>query len=239
MLRRVARYVAGRLLPRRAYTVRLGPLKGAKFVLGALSGEGGGSSVYVGGVEPEQTSAFVEAIRPGSAFFDIGANVGYYTVLASRLVGGDGRVIAFEPVPRNLEFLRRHLELNCLANVTVVPMAVSDNCGTAGFSLGLDTAMGHIGEDGEITVETTTLDHMVDQLGCGPDVVKIDVEGSEIEVLTGAAETLRTHKPMIFLSTHSNKLREDCLAHLRGLGYSVEPLIAGDDPHEFIAKHIG
>lgn len=239
ILRRFARFVTGRLLPRRAYRVKLGPLKGARFVLGSLSGEGGGASVYLGGVEPEQTAAFVAAIRAAAVFFDIGANVGYYTILASRLAGPTGCVVAFEPVPRNLEFLRLHREMNDAANVTIMPVALSDRAGKAKFSLGPNNAMGHIGEGGELTVDTMTLDDAVIELGVGPDILKIDVEGSERDLLEGAKNTLRRYRPMIFLSTHSDELRSWCLEQLRELGYEVEPLIVGDDPHEFIAKHAG
>ncbi|MEQ1645315.1 MAG: FkbM family methyltransferase [Pyrinomonadaceae bacterium] len=237
MLRRVARFISGRLLPRRAYTVLRGPMKGSRFILGSLSGEGGGASVYFGEMEPEQTAAMAEVIRPGSVFFDIGANVGYYTVLASRLVGEAGNVVAFEPVPRNIEFLRQHIELNSAANVILKPLAVSDRQGTVRFSLGPDSAMGHIGEDGELEVATTTLDDVVSELGITPDVMKIDVEGAEREVFRGAARMFETARPVIFLSTHSDELRAWCLEHLRGLGYAVRPLIAGEDGHEFVATH--
>jgi len=79
LVRASARFVFGKLLPRWAYPVIRGPLKGAKFILGTLSGEGGGATVYFNMSEPEQTSAFVGALKPGQVLFDIGANVGYYT----------------------------------------------------------------------------------------------------------------------------------------------------------------
>ncbi|MBK9527721.1 MAG: FkbM family methyltransferase [Acidobacteria bacterium] len=241
MLRRVARFISGRLLPRRAYTVLRGPMKGSRFILGSLSGEGGGASVYLGEMEPEQTATMAEAMRPGNVFFDIGANVGYYTILASRLVGEAGKVVAFEPVPRNIEFLRQHIEINTAANVILRPQAVSGTKGTVRFSLGPDSAMGHIGVadegDGELEVETTTLDDVVSELGIAPDVMKIDVEGAEREVFLGAARMFETARPVIFLSTHSDELRAWCLEHLRGLGYAVRPLIAGEDGHEFVATH--
>ena len=89
-----------------------GPLKGAKFILGTLSGSGGGASVYFGMTEPEQTSAFVATLKNGQVFFDVGANVGYCTILGSRIVGSRGRVLAFEPAIRNVTYLYRHSILN-------------------------------------------------------------------------------------------------------------------------------
>ncbi len=237
ILRRVARFVSGRLMPRRAYRVRRGPLKGARFILGSLSGEGGGASVYVGEMEPEQTAAMAWAIKAGGVFFDIGANVGYYTILASRLVGSGGKVVAFEPLPRNIEFLRQHIDLNAAANVTLKPFAVSEKKGIVRFALGPDSAMGHIGDEGELEVATTTIDDIVSELDITPDVMKIDVEGAEREVFLGAASMFETAKPVIFLSTHSDELRGWCLEHLRGLGYKIKPLIGGEDGHEFVATH--
>jgi FkbM family methyltransferase len=236
MLRRIARFISGRILPRRPYRVLKGPMRGARFVLGSLSGEGGGASVYFGEMEREQTAAMAEEIRPAGFFFDIGANVGYYTILASRLVGPAGKVVAFEPVPRNIDFLRQHIELNGATNVVLMPVAVSDSKGTVRFALGPDSAMGHIGEGGELAVETTTIDDVTDELGVTPDVMKIDVEGAEREVLLGAAKMFERARPVIFLSTHSDELRTWCVGYLKQLGYAVTPLTGGEDGHEFVAK---
>src|ERR1017187_7151866 len=124
-LHSATRFVSGRLLPRIAYPVMRGPLAGMKFILGAPAGEGGGASVFFGTVEPEQTKVLTETLSAGDVFFDIGANIGYYSLLAGRLVGPRGVVVAVEPVVRNLSFLYRHLELNRLRNVRVIPAACS------------------------------------------------------------------------------------------------------------------
>lgn len=230
-LRRFARFVSGKLLPRRPYRVLMGPLKGSRFVLGSMSGEGGGASVYFGEMEPEQTAAMTAMIKPGDVLFDIGANVGYYSILASRLVGENGRVVAFEPLPRNVDFLERHIELNDAGNVTVQRLALSDKRGMSRFTTGQNSAMGHIGKDGELEVETVSLDEVVAELGITPDVIKMDVEGSEMDVFRGGEETLKRAKPSIFLSTHSDELRTSCLSFLQGLGYKVQTI----DVHEFLA----
>ena len=75
------------------------------------------------------------------------------------------------------------------------------------------------------------MDHM-------PDVLKIDVEGAELAVLQGGMEILKRRKPTIFLSTHSIELRESCLNLLKEIGYKAEPLVSGNDPHEFLLKAI-
>lgn len=220
-----------------AYPVLRGRLRGARFVLGTLEGAGGGGSVYFDLVEPEQTAIFAENLNPGDVFFDVGANVGYYTVFGSRLVGSRGQVIAFEPVVRNLSHLYRHIIINDLQNVSVIPSACSDEISLAAFSAGQNTAMGHLAETNETEknesnknltlVSTVTLDSIAEKLTIVPNVVKIDVEGAELSVLRGAENIVLPAKPKIFLSLHSNILRTKCLAYLKEFGYRFEPL--GDD----------
>jgi FkbM family methyltransferase len=241
-LRKAGRAVAGRLLPRIAYPVLAGPLRGARFVLGALAGEGGGASVYVNQLERHQTAALASALRPGHLFFDIGANVGYYTVLGSRLVGPSGSVVAFEPDLRNLVFLRRHLALNGCRNTSVVTAACSDAPGLASFSAGENCATGHLARDSARAsgrafslVPTTRVDDVVERLGAAPDVVKIDVEGAELDVLHGAEAALKAKHPRLFLSVHSDELRSGCLGYLGKFGYRADPLVPDEiAPTEYL-----
>ncbi|MEO6654763.1 MAG: FkbM family methyltransferase [Pyrinomonadaceae bacterium] len=239
--RKLGRVIFGKMLPRRPYRVLIGPLRGARFVLGSMAGEGGGATVYFNKVESEQTAAIQRELSPGKTFFDLGANVGYYSILASRLVGRGGHVAAFEPVVRNLSFLQRHIELNDAENVQVLPFAVSSEAGILSFSTGSNSGMGSLdfdGGNGKMLVPTVTLDEIAERLKLTPDVLKIDVEGAEVEVFRGATRILNTARPTIFLSTHSTDLREQCLAHLRDTGYTVESLLDSDDPHEFLAKYL-
>lgn len=241
VFRKTGRLVFGKILPKMAYPVVVGPLKGARFILGSLSGEGGGASVYFNRMEPEQTAAMVQEIRPGQTFFDIGANVGYYSILASRLVGPAGKIAAFEPLVRNLSYLHRHVELNRADNIRLLPFALSSENTILSFSTGPNSAMGHLelNGGGDVLVPTVTLDEIAERLGLIPDVMKMDVEGAEMEVFRGAERILSEARPTIFLSTHSPELREQCLALLKDYGYSVESLIKTDDPHEFLAKQNG
>lgn len=247
LIRAIARIVFGKLLPRMPYPVIRGPLKGAKFILGTSSGECGGASVYFNMSEPEQTSAFVDTLKNGQVFFDIGANVGYYTILGARIVGSQGKVLAFEPVIRNLAYLYQHTVLNKTSNVTIISAACSDTLSLTTFSAGLNFATGHVTNNIHLKnganeplfpVPTVTVDAIVQQLGVSPDVIKIDVEGAEFSVLRGAQSTLRKAKSKIFLSTHSDMLRTTCLEYLRGLGYTFEVLSQEkNSPSEFLAKY--
>jgi FkbM family methyltransferase len=249
VLKSFIRYIAGTLLPKIHYPVIRGPLKGSYFRLGALAGQGGGASVYIGGVEPEQTSTLLSLLRPSDIFFDIGANVGYYTILSSRLVGPSGKVVAIEPVIRNLLHLYDHVKKNNAQNVEIIPAVCAERQGFISFQLGSNSATGKIANLDRSAPSTeyqnltfvcaTTVDTIIQQTSYIPTVVKIDVEGAERYVLEGAKILLATSKPTILLSVHSEKLRDDCLEYLSGFGYIFECL--GDDNSaamEFVARPV-
>lgn len=230
---------AARLLPKAPYPVLAGPLKGARFILGSFAGASGGASVFLNLSEQEQLSAFARIVKPGYTVFDIGANVGLYTILASKLVGGGGRVAAFEPLPRNIEYLEKHLALNEADNVRIFGVACSNETGEATLHLGSNCAVGRLYPPGgeQLAVETIRIDDLSEQEGFKPDVLKIDVEGAEIDVLRGGERVIRENRPAIFLSTHSPELRSGSKAILEDLGYSVSPLHTPEDPYEFLAVH--
>jgi FkbM family methyltransferase len=232
ILRSTAEILFGKILPRLPYSVIKGPLKGLKFILGSLSGKGGGGTVYFGLIEPMQTRSFVKTLKNGDILFDVGANVGYYTALGSKIVGSGGEVYSFEPLVRNISYLYRHVEINKLKNVNIIPCACSDSFAIVNFVQENNTAMGHI-EDNKIsdaydmkitTVLSITLDEVASKLGIKPSVLKIDVEGAELAVLHGAESIISNFKPFIFLSVHSDLLRTECLNYLSKFGYSFEPL---------------
>jgi FkbM family methyltransferase len=181
-----------------------------------------------GTYEREQTALFEQMLDPGDTVLDVGANVGYYTLLASVLVGGGGRVHAFEPEPRNAGFLRRHVQINGRGNVHVVQAAVSDVAGTARFDFGSGTGTGRLAQSGALEVRTVRLDDYCAEHGLAPAAIKIDVEGAEMSVLQGARETLRRHLPVLFLSTHGAAVHRACLGFLRGAGYEPRPILGSD-----------
>src|SRR5713226_8570232 len=117
-----------RLLPTELVVpVLRGPLRGSKWIVGSsLHGW------WLGSFEHKKQTRIASALKPGSIFYDIGANAGFYSLLAARLVS-PGKVYAFEPLPRNVSYLQRHLELNETSNVEVLDLAVSDQVGTAFF----------------------------------------------------------------------------------------------------------
>ncbi|MGE5802056.1 MAG: FkbM family methyltransferase [Gemmatimonadota bacterium] len=223
-IRPLMRWLGGRVLPPLAYPVVRGPLRGKRFILRAAAGAGGGASVYINGVEPRTMKALLAILGPAQIVFDIGANIGYYTLLASQQVGPSGRVLAFEPLVRNLAYLHRHCVLNHAHNVTIVPVACAEESSIERFAVGADCATGHLssestGHRGTLIVATTAVDDVVSETGLTPDVMKVDVEGAEERVLLGAAKTLSRARPVLLLSTHSPSLRRACTDYLLRLGY--------------------
>ncbi len=209
------------LVPRNLTTrIWQGPLQGKKWVVGAST-----HGCWLGSYEFDKQELIAEAVKNGSVFFDIGAHVGFYTLLASSLVGGAGKVYAFEPLPRNLSFLKKHLKLNDVRNVTVFEAAVAASPGQAQFSEAANSSMGKLSEEGAIKVELVSLD---DLLATGkiasPDYMKIDVEGAELSVLQGARGILANSAPMIFLATHGSEVHSQCISFLQSLGYTCRAI---------------
>ena len=155
--------------------------------------------IYSGVYEPFETEWLKRLLRPGMTFVDVGANVGYYTWLAARLVGPTGRVVAFEPGPYAFERLQRVVENNGIENVECQQFAVSDRAGTAPLYVP-PIAEGNYNPSltpympGMVPVEVPVdrFDDLVARLRVGRvDVMKVDVEGHELSVFRGAAGAIR------------------------------------------------
>lgn len=201
-----------------------GRLRGKKWIIGSSNIECG-----LGSYEYEKRILFEKMISKSSVVYDIGAHVGFYTLLASELVGREGKVIAFEPVPRNLKYLKRHLVINHCTNVIVIEAAVSDKFGISFFSENPCSMIGHLSEEGNLMVKTVSIDELIKRdMIPAPDYIKIDIEGAEMLALKGAKSTLSNFSPKIFLATHSPKIHLDCCNFLTSFGYKLKPVVGND-----------
>jgi FkbM family methyltransferase len=181
-----------------------GPLKGMRWIVGSQT-----HGMWLGTYEFSKQLAIKRYFKPSQVFYDIGANVGYYSLLASRNVGITGLVVAFEPLPRNIEYLSRHVRINKLTNILIIPEALSDHSGKDRFSYNNDTSSCHITPGGNLEVTVTTLDKLLkEQLIFPPNIIKVDIEGDEINFLKGAVDTLIVYRPLIFMAIHSLQLFE-------------------------------
>ncbi|MGC2526754.1 MAG: FkbM family methyltransferase [Candidatus Acidiferrum sp.] len=173
----------------------------------------------------------------GGVFYDIGANVGFYSLLASNLID-PGKVFAFEPLPVNISYLRRHLELNRRRNVEVLEIAISDLEGEACFEEEATGSMGRLADQGKLCVRTSTLDALLQaQKIPPPDYIKMDIEGEELRALLGAADCFRKYKPNLYLATHGREVHQDCCRLLRSWQFDIEAVREqSDDRAELFAK---
>jgi FkbM family methyltransferase len=150
--------------------------------------------VMTGLFDKGTTKLFRNLIKEGMVVLDIGANIGYYSLVSAQLAGESGKVFAFEPEPNNYTLLTKNIEANGFRNIVPVQKAVSNKTGKGVLSLSKETdlhSMHESNENGAIEVETTTVDDYIKNINCRIDLVKIDVEGWEMRVLEGMMETIR------------------------------------------------
>lgn len=177
-----------------------------------------------GGAHNASFTACIELCRDRRCVLDVGAHIGLVALPASRMLQATGCLFAFEPAAGNLHYLRDHVELNRINNVEVLDLLVgAEEQDAVPFfeqsgDSGLNSLMPRSG-DGRF-VETVrrqvSIDSFCRERGLKPDLIKIDVEGAEVQVLEGARQTLSAARPLIVLSVHPRQLRD--------LGESVEKL---------------
>jgi FkbM family methyltransferase len=188
--------------------------------------------------EPEETAAFLAHVREGMCVFDVGANIGYYTLLAARAAGASGRIYAFEPEPRNYSLLARNVAENGFSNVRLFDAAVSNRAGSATLHLDDANFGAHSFEAGSIRtssgrsveVEALALDGFLEEardFSAGV-LVKVDVQGAEALVVEGGRRLLGLPRVTVILEFWPEALERASadparlLADLEDLGYSFE-----------------
>lgn len=191
----------------------------------------------LGTTEPAVQDALQRLVKPGAVAYDIGANVGFFTVLLGRLVGPTGAVAAFEPLPDTATALRHNAALNGFGHVTVFAHAVGRAPGTVKLALREESTWAKLAD---ATTTGPTLDVTMvavdDLVEAGtirpPSLVKIDVEGAELEVIEGMRRTLLQYRPVVLCEMHGKNVAYAAL--MEELGYTVSalesPLPLGDAP---------
>jgi FkbM family methyltransferase len=192
----------------------------------------------LGSAEPSVQLALERIIRPGMTVFDIGANVGFFTVIAARLVGDGGTVVAFEPLPENVAAIHHNVELNGFGSrVRVEQAAVGDSDGVASFVVREMGGWGHVGAGGSLAVQTVMLDA---RISAGqvpvPDLIKLDIEGGEVAALAGLRSTLADHRPVILVELHET--HDPVRAVLESARYEVEVLIEAQAESDLGNAHL-
>jgi FkbM family methyltransferase len=189
-----------RVLQNRAWTVEDGPAAGLRMALPQ-------NRDYLRGDSELPVQRLIsEILAPGDVFYDIGANVGFFSILAARRVGADGAVYAFEPVPANAAAIRRNAALNDFPNVSLLEVAVDEHSGVAdlymtswdgGASLSAQAIPASQPVD-QKSVPVKSIDDLSERgLLRPPNVVKIDVEGLEARVIKGMVRTIAWSRPTL------------------------------------------
>lgn len=172
--------------------------------------------------------------KPNTVFYDLGANIGYYSILAAQKIT-TGKIYSVEPLPENSNVLKKHLQIN--ANKLQSKVIEIHEFVIADVSKEVEFSNHAVYNDGntyvsksfvfneavqKIKVQAYSIDDLIAKGHLLPDIIKIDVEGAELDVLKGAIKTLESSKPNIFLATHSchvPNINEHCIAFLQQLNY--------------------
>ncbi len=210
----------GPVLKRRG-RILAGPMKGLRF-------PGGERGTLLGNYELPVQRALLEYLKEGQVCYDVGANTGYFSLLASVLVGARGHVYSFEPLPPNIAQLRETMTLNRVENHTLVGKAVSNAAGAVRFWTGdgnpRRASLIPWKGDRHVDIETVTLDDFTRE-GRWPDMIKVDVEGAETLVLEGASDLLSSDRPITWIiEIHDLKNEQTAPRLLEDHGYTTRLL---------------
>lgn len=192
-----------------------------------------GKSVLMGEGEPRVQQALTDHLRPGMTCYDLGANIGFFSLMAARLVGADGRVFAFEADPVIALRLRQNLAQNGFRHAVVEEQAVWCRSMTVPFACAditksSDRGLGYVTTSCDDTasvihVASVSLDDYCASHPA-PDFIKCDVEGAECEVFRGAANTLRQWHPTIVCEMHSTEIQFNLTRYFLDFGNSCHSL---------------
>lgn len=216
-----------------------------------------GSSYALGDIEPEVQEALVGLLRPGMVFFDAGANIGYYSLMAARIVGTTGKVVAFEPDSEVRGWLAENVRRNGMdERIAIHPDALWRITEQLSFqradsSASPDRGTGHVvgkaaSRANTVLVQGMSLDSFC--FGSGgsnqrpqmvvPDVVKVDVEGAECELLSGAAQLLARGRTIWMVEIHDPPGLQPVLAHFAAARYETVRLEPGTEGNVPRALHV-
>ena len=193
-------------------------------------------ALSLGEYEPETMAIFRSCLKSGMTIVDIGANLGYFTVIAAGRVGSSGTVFAYEPDPHNFDLLERNITVNGFSNARAFPVALSDRAGTRQLFFGDNQTTHSFGDKRNTgrseSVVTDTLDNSLKTLGHPQiDLVKMDIEGAEPLALDGMRETIERNPTLIILfEFHPKAIQRldrspvEFLAKFKEVGFSLSAI---------------
>ncbi|MBW8009668.1 MAG: FkbM family methyltransferase [Chloroflexi bacterium] len=229
------------------FTVAGGALAGRRLMLDYRTEK----YLWLGTYELELTSALQELVAAGMIVYDVGANLGYMSLILADIVGESGRVFAFEALPSNVKRFQANLDINPqVSNIEIVPKAVADSSGTVEFKVHESHAAGKVdGSAGReesylerLEVPAISLDDFVFSQGQPPpQIVKMDIEGGEVLALPGMQRILEQHQPLLFLELHGPEAKLIAWEILTSIGYTFHeisspyPAVASLETDEWVS----
>ena len=197
--------------------------------------------------ESDVVRAIKEVVREGFVAIDIGAHHGYYALILSELVGSQGHVIAFEPMPSNFRLLQENIGLNNCVNVEIVNKRLSDSSGRLVGSVRNEGDSGTFSisqqdSANSIAIDVVSLDDFLSQRQVPVNFIEIDVEGAESLVLSGARKTIELNHPILLIEVHHFGKHLDSTQvpqQLTELGYKFKWIVKWQDTSHLIATWKG
>lgn len=208
----------------------------------------------IGRYEREVVDTIMQTVQPGQVIYDIGANIGYISLLLAKLTSAKagGIVHAFEPAPNAFRQLNTNMQLNQDLPISAYQVALSNFSGIAAFSFFDYDVVSRLGDHTEkfadakkTNVMVETMDTYIEKFNIAPpDFIKMDVEGAEMDVLKGMENTLKTHHPTMLIETHSLEeesgkytidLGDKVYEYLTEVGYKCE-FIQNSHPRQLLAR---
>jgi FkbM family methyltransferase len=200
-----------------------------------------------GAYEPLIERAIVSSLTPGSVFYDVGAHIGVFSLLAARIVGESGAVFAFEADPDNAERIREHARRNGLSQIHVVPCAVWSSPGKLKFQRAVMNSSRNQGavamnpqirNENMTEVEAISLDSF-SAVHLAPTLIKIDIEGGEIAALQGSERIFTLQRPVLICEVHDQAAEEYVTEWLRTKQYTLAFLEKSNDfPRHLAATNV-
>jgi len=186
---------------------------------------------WLGTYEPELQKAIRHWVQPGMVVYDVGANIGYISLLMAKAVGSQGKVYSFEALPINIERLKQNiLSSNTEVPITVVHAAVTNKDQPVEFLVHESTSMGkvagaagrEVAYETRITVDGITLDTYQSKNNIpAPDIIKMDIEGGEVLAVDGMHRLLHEHHPILFIELHGPESARAVAKVLDDYGYTA------------------
>lgn len=206
--------------------VASGGLAGVRLLLDLQSQK----DYWLGTYEMELQQAVADWVKPGMVAYDLGANIGYVSLLLARAVGQTGKVLAFEALPANQERLSDNLKLNSNENIKLISKAVADKSGETTFMVhssgGMGRLSGSTGSDSDpsntLKVDAVSLDEFVFHASNPPpQLIKMDIEGGEVLALSGMTRLLKEARPVLLIELHGKQAAEAAWQILPDANYSL------------------